>query len=264
MIHRFGDKKENGSEERLFFPQVIGVASGKGGVGKSTLAVHIALALKNQGLSVGILDGDIYGPSLPYLLKTNQYHKVSLGKITPLYVAGLKVVSKGFLANGDGAALWRGPIVHRFLSSLCEKVLWGDVDVIIVDLPPGTGDIPITICQKMPLLGVLLVSTPHELAVMDVKKTIMLFETLEVPILGLIENMSYGVCNGCGVSSAFFGDGLVEKLARERGYDFLAQVPMVPLLTREIQDAPGQSDPTFQEIHRIFTSVALQIRDKMS
>ncbi len=245
--------------------RVIAVASGKGGVGKSTLALHLALALRRDGFKVGILDADIHGPSLPHLLNCDQKHVVSGGIIAPIEVAGLKAVSRGFLNQGAEASLWRGPITQRFLLALLGGVAWGNLDILILDLPPGTGDIPITLGQKISLFGAIIVSTSQELALLDVRKTMSMFETLSVPILGLIENMSYRTCTSCHFKTPFFQRGLVKKEALARGYDFLGDVPWLQELAGSFdEEGPEGSNEPSLECCAVFSEIILHIHNKIS
>ncbi|RUP00460.1 P-loop NTPase [Hyphomicrobium sp.] len=210
---------------------VIAVASGKGGVGKSTVAVNLALGLQAIGLKVGIVDADIYGPSQPRLLGVTGKPQVANGKtITPLEGWGLKVMSMGFLVDEGTPVVWRGPMVVSALSQMLRETDWagstGDLDVLIIDMPPGTGDVQLTISQSVPLSGAVVVSTPQDLALIDARKGIAMFKRVEVPILGIVENMSYFLCPKCGERSDIFGHGGARVEAKKLGVPFLGEVPL--------------------------------------
>ena len=210
---------------------VIAVASGKGGVGKSTVAANLALGLKAIGLKVGIVDADIYGPSQPRLLGISGKPQVAHGKIIkPMEGYGLKVMSMGFLVDEDTPVVWRGPMVVSALSQMLRETDWagdgGELDVLIIDMPPGTGDIQLSISQSVPLSGAVIVSTPQDLALIDARKGIGMFKRVEVPILGIVENMSYYLCPACGTRSDIFGHGGARHEAEKLGVPFLGEVPL--------------------------------------
>lgn len=205
--------------------KVIAVASGKGGVGKSTVSVNLALALKAKGLSVGLLDADIYGPSLPVMLGVNRKPDSDGDKLLPLEVYGLKTMSIGYLAGGNMAMIWRGPMVMGALNQLLGDVAWGELDVMIVDMPPGTGDAHLTLVQKAPLTGAVIVSTPQEVALADARRGIAMFERTEVPIMGIIENMSYFEMPD-GERLEIFGHGGARAIAEESDVTFLGEIPL--------------------------------------
>ena len=206
---------------------IIAVASGKGGVGKSTTAVNLALGLQAIGLSVGILDADIYGPSMPRLLKIKGKPQQADGRLLkPMEAYGLKVMSMGFLVEEDTPMIWRGPMVVSALTQMLREVDWGQLDVIVVDMPPGTGDAQLTLAQRVPLAGAVIVSTPQDLALIDARKGINMFKKVDVPILGLIENMSYFLCPSCGERSDIFGHGGARDEAVRIGVPFLGEVPL--------------------------------------
>ncbi len=210
---------------------VVAVASGKGGVGKSTVAVNLALGLQVIGLKAGIVDADIYGPSQPRLLGISGKPQVARGKvIKPMRGHGLKVMSMGFLVDEGTPVVWRGPMVVSALQQMLRETEWagedGDLDVLVVDMPPGTGDIQLTISQNVPLSGAVIVSTPQDLALIDARKGIAMFQRVEVPILGIIENMSYFLCPSCGTRSDIFGHGGAREEAERLGVPFLGEVPL--------------------------------------
>ena len=216
---------------------IISVASGKGGVGKSTTAVNLALGLSGLGLKVGILDADIYGPSLPKLFALKSKPQVLEGRILkPLEAFGIKIMSIGFLIEDDAAVIWRGPMVMSALQQMLREVAWGDLDVLVVDMPPGTGDAQLTMAQAVPLAGAVIVSTPQDLALIDARRGIAMFKRVDVPILGLVENMSYFLCPECGHRSDIFGHGGARHEAERLGIPFLGEIPL-ELDIRERSDA---------------------------
>ena len=215
---------------------IIAVASGKGGVGKSTTAVNFALALKERGLSVGLLDADIYGPSMPRLLGLRgQPQQVAGNKLEPMRAYGLKVMSMGFLVDEETPMIWRGPMVMSALSQMLKDVAWGELDVLVVDMPPGTGDAQLTMAQQVPLAGAVIVSTPQDLALIDARKGLNMFRKVNVPVLGIVENMSTFVCPHCGERSDIFGHGGAKSEAARLGVPFLGEVPLT-LAIRETSD----------------------------
>ena len=215
---------------------IIAVASGKGGVGKSTVAVNLALGLSRLGLKVGLLDADIYGPSLPRVLDIRHKPDSDGKKIKPIEKYGLKTMSIGFLVKEDEAMIWRGPMVQSALTQMLNDVLWAPLDVLVLDMPPGTGDAQLTIAQRAPLKGAVIVSTPQDLALIDARKGIAMFQKTQVPILGVVENMSVFVCPDCGHAHHIFGHGGARGTAAKVGAPFLGEIPLVPRI-RETSDA---------------------------
>src|SRR5579871_2448629 len=215
---------------------IIAVASGKGGVGKSTVAVNLALGLSRLGLKVGLLDADIYGPSLPRLLDIRHKPESDGKKIKPIEKFGLKTMSIGFMVKEDEAMIWRGPMVQSALTQMLNDVLWGPLDVLVLDMPPGTGDAQLTIAQRAPLKGAVIVSTPQDIALIDAKKGIAMFKKTQVPILGVVENMSVFVCPDCGHAHHIFGHGGARDTAATLGAPFLGEIPLVAKV-RELSDA---------------------------
>ena len=216
---------------------IIAVASGKGGVGKSTTAINLALALKASGLTVGILDADIYGPSLPRMMGISGRPTTEDGKtLRPLERFGIKCMSIGFLVPEDSPTIWRGPMVMSALEQMLRDVLWGELDVLVVDMPPGTGDAQLTMSQRVPLAGAVIVSTPQDIALLDARKGLNMFRKVDVPVLGIIENMSYFLCPSCGERSDIFGHGGARSEAERIGVDFLGEVPL-HMDIRETSDA---------------------------
>jgi len=216
---------------------IIAVASGKGGVGKSTTAVNLALGLQAIGLKVGILDADIYGPSMPRLLNLKGKPQQADGRLLkPMEAYGLKVMSMGFLVEEDTPMIWRGPMVVSALTQMLREVDWGTLDIIVVDMPPDTGDAQLTLAQRVPLAGAVIVSTPQDLALIDARKGINMFRKVNVPLLGIIENMSYFLCPSCGERSDIFGHGGARDEAQRIGVPFLGEVPL-HMEIRENSDA---------------------------
>jgi ATP-binding protein involved in chromosome partitioning len=205
---------------------VIAVASGKGGVGKSTVAINLAASLRMSGASVGLLDADIYGPSVPGMLGLSDEPKVREQRLVPLEAFGLRLISIGLLAGADKAMVWRGPLVGRAIEQMLGEVWWGELDYLVVDLPPGTGDASLTLAQAVPLTGVAIVCTPQETALRIALKALQMFRGLNVPALGLIENMSSFVCDGCGKEHFIFDHGRAERAALRLGVPYLGAIPI--------------------------------------
>ncbi len=207
---------------------VIAVAAGKGGVGKSTVAVNLALALQRHGASVGLLDADVFGPSIPTMLGAPEVPPSATkdSRITPATHHGLKVISVGFFVDKDEAVVWRGPMVHRLLQQFLGDVDWGVLDYLICDLPPGTGDVQLSLSQLIPIAGAVMVTTPQEVAIVDVVKGIAMFEKVEIPILGIVENMSYYKCPACGHHDEIFSHGGGKRLAQEVNTTFFGEIPI--------------------------------------
>ena len=220
---------------------IIAVASGKGGVGKSTTAVNLALALAAEGASVGVLDADIYGPSQPMMLGISGRPESLDGKtMEPLENHGLQVSSIGFMIDPDEPMVWRGPMVVQALTQLLEQTNWRDLDYLIVDMPPGTGDIQLTLSQKVPVTGAVIVTTPQDIALLDARKGLKMFEKVGIPILGVVENMSTHICSNCGHAEAIFGHGGGEKMCADFGVEFLGALP----LTMAIREQTDSGRPT--------------------
>jgi ATP-binding protein involved in chromosome partitioning len=206
---------------------VIAVASGKGGVGKSTTAVNLALGLRDLGLKVGMLDADIYGPSLPKLLAIKEKPQTIGGtRLKPIERYGLTVMSIGFLIDEETPMIWRGPMVMSAITQMLREVEWGKLDIMVVDMPPGTGDAQLTMAQQVPLKGAVIVSTPQDLALIDARRGVAMFKKVDVPVLGVVENMSYFLCPSCGTRTDIFGHGGAQKEAARLGVPFLGEVPL--------------------------------------
>jgi ATP-binding protein involved in chromosome partitioning len=207
---------------------VIAVAAGKGGVGKSTVAVNLALALARHGAKVGLLDADVFGPSIPTMLGAPEVPASATkdSRITPALHHGLRVISVGFFVDKGEAVVWRGPMVHRLLQQFLGDVDWGVLDYLVCDLPPGTGDVQLSLSQLIPIAGAVMVTTPQEISIIDVVKGIAMFEKVEIPILGILENMSYYKCPACGHTDEIFSHGGGKRLAQEVGTEFFGEIPI--------------------------------------
>ena len=220
---------------------IIAVASGKGGVGKSTTAVNLALALQAEGANVGILDADIYGPSVPRMLGCQGQPESSDGKsLEPMIGHGIQSMSIGYLVEEDTPMIWRGPMVTQALEQLLNDTRWNDVDYLIIDLPPGTGDTQLTLAQRIPVSGAVIVTTPQDIALLDARKGLKMFEKVEVPVLGIIENMSIHICSQCGHSEHIFGEGGGERMSAEYGVELLGSLP----LDIQIREQADSGNPT--------------------
>jgi len=244
---------------------IIAVASGKGGVGKSTTAVNLALGLSALGLKVGILDADIYGPSLPKLLAIKERPQLLPEKrLKPISRYGLTVMSIGFLIGEETPMIWRGPMVISALTDMLRQVEWGELDVMVVDMPPGTGDAQLTMAQQVPLKGAVIVSTPQDLALIDARRGIAMFRRVNVPVLGIVENMSYFQCPQCGTRSDIFGHGGARHEAERLGVPFLGEVPL-HMVIREKSDAglPVVATEPDGEHAKAYRAIAERVRDQL-
>jgi len=240
----------------------LAISSGKGGVGKSTTAVNLAAALSRQGAKVGLLDADVYGPNVPQMLGLGQAEVKVIDTPTgqrflPLEAHGIKLMSVGLLAEPDHPLAWRGPVLHKIITQFIQEVEWGDLDYLLIDLPPGTGDAQITIVQESPICGVILVTTPQLVAVADVRRSIHMFRRVGIPVLGIIENMSYLLCGHCGQPTTIFGSGGGQQLSNELQAPLLGQVPIEPRIC--IGGDTGQpltlSDPS-STVGQVFMKIA--------
>ncbi|MBA3770952.1 MAG: iron-sulfur cluster carrier protein ApbC [Ramlibacter sp.] len=245
---------------------IVAVASGKGGVGKSTTAVNLALALAAEGAAVGLLDADIYGPSQPMMMGIEGRPESSDGKtMEPMENYGVQVMSIGFLVNQDEAMIWRGPMATQALEQLLRQTNWGDLDYLIVDLPPGTGDIQLTLSQRVPMTGAVIVTTPQDIALLDAKKGIKMFEKVGVPILGIVENMAVHVCSQCGHAEHIFGEGGGKRMAAEYGMDYLGALPLdIQIRLQADSGKPTVVADPDGEIAGIYKAVARQVAIKIA
>ena len=244
---------------------VIAVASGKGGVGKSTTAINLALALRDLGLKVGLLDADIYGPSVPRLAGLHEKPKLTSDKkMIPLSRFGLAIMSIGFLVEEDSPMIWRGPMVMSAINQMLRDVAWGTLDVLVVDMPPGTGDAQLTLAQNVPLKGAVIVSTPQDLSLIDARRGLAMFRKVNVPVLGIIENMSYFQCPQCGTRSDIFGHGGARHEAGRLGVPFLGEIPL-HMDIRSTSDAGNpvvESEPNGPHA-AIYRSIAASVREQL-
>jgi len=253
---------------------IIAVASGKGGVGKSTTAVNLALGLAAEGASVGMLDADIYGPSQPMMRGIAGRPESKDGKhLEPMEGHGLQAISIGFLIDVDTPMVWRGPMVTQALEQLLKDTRWRELDYLVVDLPPGTGDIQLTLAQKVPVTGAVIVTTPQDIALIDARKGLKMFEKVGIPILGVVENMSFHVCPKCGHESHIFGSGGAERMSREYGTELLGQLPLDEAIRRQadsgkptvVSDPDGKAAEIYRRIaRRCAVKIAESQRDMTS
>lgn len=245
---------------------IIAVASGKGGVGKSTTAVNLALALQAEGATVGILDADIYGPSMPRMLGcSGQPESVDGKSLEPMVGHGIQSMSIGYLVEEDTPMIWRGPMVTQALEQLLNDTNWKDIDYMIIDLPPGTGDTQLTLAQKIPVSGAVIVTTPQDIALLDARKGLKMFEKVEVPVLGIVENMSIHICSECGHAEHIFGEGGGTRMAEEYGVDFLGSLP----LDIKIREQADSGNPTVaampdSKVSEIYREIARKTAAKLA
>lgn len=209
---------------------VIAVSSGKGGVGKSTVASNLACAMALAGAKVGLLDADLYGPNIPMMMGSTKGPEQKDGKIVPVESYGVKLISMAFLVPEDAPLVWRGPMVHQYLQAFFRDVLWGELDYLLIDLPPGTGDVQLSLSQMVPLAGAITVTTPQEVALYDVRKGMAMFQKVNVPLLGIVENMSHFICGHCGERTEIFSYGGGERAAEKLGIPFLGRIPIDPAI----------------------------------
>lgn len=245
---------------------LLTVASGKGGVGKTTVAVNLAIALKNLGASVGLLDADVYGPNVPVMLGTNeQPHAVDERTIIPVEAYGVKMISMGLLNPGDKPLIWRGPMLHSVIQQFLRSVRWGELEYLVVDLPPGTGDVQLTLIQSAPITGAVIVTTPSIVALADVRKAIEMFRQVNTEILGVVENMSYFSCPHCNGRIDVFGHGEGQTMARMFGVPFLGDIEIDPQIriggdTGKPVASLGEDAPGARSIYAVARAVADRVR----
>ena len=257
-----------GGKPALLLPQVkaiVAVASGKGGVGKSTVAVNLAVSLARQGHQVGLLDADIYGPSLPRMTGLNRRPEVRDDKMIPLQAWGLSCMSIGFLVDAETPMIWRGPMVMGALEQMMGQVAWGPLDIMVVDMPPGTGDAQLTMAQRVALTGAVIVSTPQDIALIDARRGVRMFEKTKVPVLGLVENMSFYCCPNCGHRADIFGHGGARTEAARLGAEFLGEIPLL-LDIRTASDAgtPIAASAPDGDAAKAYGALAARVWDKVA
>ena len=246
---------------------IIAVGSGKGGVGKTTLSVNLAVALVQLGYRVGLLDADVYGPNVPLMLGANAQPQANPdGKIDPVQIHGLKVISVGFLNPGDKPVIWRGPMLHSIIRQFLGSVQWGDLDYLVVDLPPGTGDVALSLIQTVPLTGAVVVSTPSDVALQDARKAIEMFRQMKVDLVGMVENMSYFICPHCQHEVDIFSRGGAEKTAQQFGVPFLGNIALDPEL-RKAGDTgkpavlEGENSPHAKSLYEFARKVIARVEE---
>lgn len=242
---------------------IIAVASGKGGVGKSTVSTNLAIALSRKGLKIGLMDSDIYGPSVHIMMGVEERPMVNESqKIIPIEKFGIKMMSMGFLIDSDAPLIWRGPLVMKAVEQFLRDVVWGELDALVIDLPPGTGDAQLTLVQKTPLSGAIIVTTPQEVALVDARRGLKMFQKVETRVLGLVENMSYFICPNCGARTAIFGSEGGNRAAGELNIPLLGQIPIEPQVT-EAGDSgvPVVASHPDSESARAFLEIAGKIAD---
>src|ERR1019366_6156690 len=266
--HSHGPAAGPGAKAPLLLPDVkaiVAVASGKGGVGKSTVAVNLAVSLARQGHRTGLLDADIYGPSLPRMLGVHRKPEVRDDKMIPLQAWGLSCMSIGFLVDEETPMIWRGPMVMGALEQMMGQVSWGPLDVLVVDMPPGTGDAQLTMAQRVSLTGAVIVSTPQDIALLDARRGVRMFEKTLVPVLGLVENMSFFCCPNCGHRTDIFGHGGARTEADRLGIEFLGEIPLL-LDIRTASDAgtPIAAQAPDSEAAKAYDDLARRVWDKVS
>ena len=263
-------KKRPAPPEKIALPHIknlIAVASGKGGVGKSMVAVNLALALHKQGLKVGLLDLDIYGPSVPALLNLQEVPQKEKGHLVPLQYHGMPVLSMGFLIPPEKAVIWRGPLIQKTVSQFLVETAWPDLDILILDTPPGTGDVHLSLAQSVPLSGAIVVSTPQKLAILDARKSIEMFETLQIPVLGVVENMSTYTCSACDAVTPLFDSKSFKELQQEKMIPLLAQIPFDQNLQQSAEKGtPLSIDAAYGAgpLISLFQNMAKKVSDLLS
>jgi ATP-binding protein involved in chromosome partitioning len=249
---------------------IIAVSSGKGGVGKSTVAANLAMALKQEGARVGLMDADVYGPNIPTMMGVTDNPKIvddpKKGEMfLPPISHGIKVMSMGFLVKQDQPVIWRGPMLHSVVQQFCHKVEWGNLDYLVVDMPPGTGDVQLSLAQLVPVTGAILVTTPQEVSTQDVRKAYAMFEQVRIPVMGIVENMSYFVCDNCDKKHEIFGTDGGRYLAGKFGTELLGQLPLV----QKVREAGDQGTPIVMKdkaapVAQAFTELARKVAQQVS
>ena len=259
-------KRANNQHAINNIKNIIAISSGKGGVGKSSTAVNIALALQKQGASVGILDADIYGPSIPTMLGTEKQQPLTPDNkhMTPIMAYGLASNSIGYLVDSDGAMVWRGPMASKALLQILQDTFWPELDYLVIDMPPGTGDIQLTLAQSIPVTAAVIVTTPQDIALIDAKKGITMFTKVNIPTLGIIENMSYHICENCGHHEAIFGEGGAKRLSEQYHTTLLGQIPLHKILRQDLDTGkPTVINHPESEFTQIYCQIAGRIASEL-
>jgi ATP-binding protein involved in chromosome partitioning len=246
VLEQVADQRTRITDGLAGVRHLVAVGSGKGGVGKSTIAASVALGLARAGAKVGLMDADVYGPSIPHLLGIAQMPPPEGNRLMPADVAGLKVMSMGFLVPAGEAVVWRGPMLHKAIQQFLGGTAWDDLDYLIVDMPPGTGDVALSLSQSVPLTGAIVVCTPQDVALLDAVKAIAMFRKVNIPVLGMVENMSYFMCPDCGKRYDIFGSGGAKRRAEELSIPFLGEVP-INIRIREHGDQ-GRTSENFNDV----------------
>jgi len=265
--HQHGGPPAQGPQPLPGVDAIIAVGSGKGGVGKTTLSVNLAVALTKMGHKVGLLDADVYGPNVPLMLGvSDQPRMIGENRIEPLQAFGLKVISVGFLNPGDKPIIWRGPMLHQIIRQFLGLVEWGQLDYLIVDLPPGTGDIALSLVQTVPLTGAVVVSTPSDVSLQDARKAIEMFRQMKVDVVGVVENMSYFVCPHCAHEVDIFSRGGAEKMAERSGVEFLGNIQLDPEVRKSGDGGSpivleGENSPHAKSIYEFARRVVARVNE---
>ena len=265
MTSRVTTSRSAQSEYLTGVRNTVAVASGKGGVGKSTVAANLAVALMRSGARVGLMDTDVYGPCIPTLMGAGEdLTHGSNGKVIPPVAHGVKIMSMGFFLPKNEAVIWRGPMLHKMIQEFLGRVEWGELDYLVMDLPPGTGDVQLSLCQSVPLTGAVIVSTPHDVALQVASKAILMFNKLKVPILGIVENMSYHTCTHCGQRDDIFGHGGAREASLQTGLPFLGEIPLdAGIRIKSDGGTPvaleGPEVPVARAFHEIAMKLAAQV-----
>ncbi|OCG30007.1 Fe-S-binding ATPase [Gilliamella sp. Choc3-5] len=259
-------KRANNKNAINNIKNIIAISSGKGGVGKSSTAVNLALALQKQGAKVGILDADIYGPSIPTMLGTEKQQPLTPDNkhMTPIMAYGLASNSIGYLVDSDSAMVWRGPMASKALLQILQDTLWPELDYLVIDMPPGTGDIQLTLAQNIPVTAAVIITTPQDIALIDAKKGITMFNKVNIPTLGIIENMSYHICEHCGHHEAIFGEGGAKRLTEQYQTKLLGQIPLQKMLRQDLDTGKptiiSHPDSEFSQLYyQIAGSIASEL-----
>lgn len=260
---QLGQTLQAGLQRTAGTRSVIAVGSGKGGVGKTTVSVNLAVALARAGAAVGLLDADVYGPNVPLMLGATQLPPLQDGQLVPATAHGVKVMSMGFLVKADEPVIWRGPMLHGVIQKFLKEVAWGALEYLIIDLPPGTGDVQLTLSQSIPLTGAVIVTTPQDVALLDVRKAMAMFDKVRVPILGIVENMSTFVCPSCRTATPIFRRGGGRTAAEQAKVPLLGEIPLVPSVCEHGDTGtPIVAAEPDSDVAKAFTEVARRVAER--